>query len=496
MTAKMALYQSNQIRLCEQRAIADFGLSADELMLRAGTYAFTMLRTLYPTVRKIAVFCGSGNNAGDGYVLARLAHQQGYSVLINQYKSVEKLPPAACHAALRAIASGVPCQSLEEAIDSEAELIVDALLGLGLQDDVKGPLATAINQINDSQLPILALDLPSGLDADTGCVMGLCVRASATLTFIAPKLGQMTLNGPEHCGRLFCSSLDLESCLALIPPAAFVLNEDLARYLLPPRLKNSHKGNFGHVLIIGGGLGMPGSVYLAAQAALRTGAGMVTIATRPEHVSGVLPLLAEVMIYGIEEVKALEPLLAKATVCIIGPGLGEDEWARALFSQAMASQLPMVIDASALRLLAQNPQHDDNWILTPHPGEAASLLNCSSVEIQNDRYQAVNLLQQYYGGNIILKGSGSLLCTDKAEVSLCDEGNPGMASAGMGDTLSGILAGLAAQGLSLANAAKVGVWLHARAADRAAAEKGERGLIASDLMPYLHRLVNQPFFAE
>ena len=489
-TSKVALYQTRHIRLCEQMATDSLGLSEDELMARAGVSAFSTLSKLYPTLRILAIFCGSGNNAGDGYVLARLAHERGYSVVINQYKTIEDLSPVAARAAAAAIAAGVLCQCLDDVIDSEAELIVDALLGIGLQGDVQGPLATAINQINDSGLPVLALDVPSGLNADTGRVMGVAVHATATVTFIAYKLGLMTLDGPDYCGEMVCHSLQLESCLATIRPAAYLLDEHLGDALLPRRLKNSHKGYFGHVLVIGGGYGMPGSVYLAANAALRVGAGLVTIATKSEYAGQVLPLLPEAMIYGIEEAAELLPLIVKATVCVIGPGFGEDEWAKTLFNQAIASQLPMVIDASALRLLAQNPQHDDNWILTPHPGEAASLLKCSTAEIQKDRYQAILSLQHQYGGNVILKGVGSMVCTDEPGVYLCSDGNPGMASAGMGDVLSGVIAGLIAQGLTLADAVKLGVWIHASAADAAAVVLGERGLLASDLMPYLRRQVN------
>ncbi len=490
MPAKIALYQTPQIRSCEQMAKDELGLTEDELMERAGSSAFSTLTKLYPDVRTIAVFCGAGNNAGDGYIVARLAQESGYSVVVNQYKTVENLSPAARHAALQAIAAGVPCQCIDDAIDSDAELIVDALLGIGLKGNVHGPLATAINQMNDAKLPILALDAPSGLDADTGCVMGVCVRATATVTFIGHKLGLMTLDGPDHCGEIICHNLQLDKCLATIQPAAYLVDENLLRALLPPRLKNSHKGQFGHVLIVGGNYGMPGSVYMAANAALRVGAGLVTIATRPEHAIHVLPMLPEAMIYGIKETADLLPLLAKATVCIIGPGLGNDDWANDLFTAALAAQLPMIIDASALHLLAQNPQHDDNWILTPHPGEAASLLNCTVAEIQNDRYQAAIRLQDQYGGNVIVKGAGSLIVTDEAEIYLCRAGNPGMASAGMGDALSGVIAGLVAQGLLLADAAKLGVWLHASAGDAAAVAKGERGIVASDLMPWLHHLVN------
>lgn len=459
-------------------------------MKQAGTAAFNSLKTLYPDVRSIAVFCGGGNNAGDGYVLAGLAHQQGYSVIIYQLKNVEDLPPAANHAALTAIASGVPCQHLDEIIDSEVELVVDALLGIGLQGNVRGAIAQAIQLINDSGLPVLAIDIPSGLDADTGCVLGLCIQADITTTFIGPKVGMYTLDGPDHCGKIICHSLDLDSCLASLKPAAYQLDEQLLRGIITPRRKNTHKGVYGHVLIIGGGPGMPGAVYLAALAALRVGAGMVTIATLPEHAGKVLPQLPEAMIYAIDDVEDLMPLLKRATVGVIGPGLGESEWAKSLFTATLAAQLPLVIDASALRMLAEDAQHDDNWVLTPHPGEAASLLDCSSADIQADRCKAAKLIQEQYGGCVLLKGAGTIVNTGESEAYICTAGNPGMSSAGMGDVLSGIIAGLLAQGVSLSDAAKLGVWLHARAADDAVISPGERGLLASDLMPYLRRQIN------
>ena len=490
MTAKIALYQTPQIRSCEQMALDELGLSEDELMTRAGTSAFFTLKKLFPTVRHIAIFCGSGNNAGDGYVLAQLAHEKGYTVSVNQYKTADNLPPAARKAAFQAMAAGVFCQCLDDAIDCEVELIVDALLGIGIQGEVKGSLAIAISQINESKLPVFALDVPSGLDADTGRVMGVAVKATATLSFIGYKLGLFTLDGPDYCGELVCENLQLTKCLAKIPAPAYLLESNYPWLSLAPRLKNSHKGSYGHVLIIGGNYGMPGSVVMAAHAALRVGAGSVTIATRPEHALQALPQLPEAMLYGITDATELLPLIKRASVCVVGPGLGDDEWGQALFNAALASQLPMIIDAGALCLLAQNPQHDDNWILTPHPGEAASLLHCKTEAIQNDRYQAIIGIQDEYGGHVILKGAGSLIASGE-EILLCPAGNPGMASAGMGDVLSGVIAGLVAQGLLLADATKLGVWLHACAGDAAAEERGKRGLLATDLLPHLHRLVNE-----
>ncbi len=488
---KKALYLTQQIRLCERLALEDLEMTEKELMVSAGTAAFSSLKTLYPDVRTIAVFCGAGNNAGDGYVLARLAHHQGYSVVIYAYKAIEDLPALAKEVATNAVADGVRCLNLDDVIDSDVELVVDGLLGIGLQGEVHGPIAHAINLINESHLPVLALDIPSGLDADTGRALGACINAAVTITFIAEKVGLYLLDGPDHSGKVVCHHLHLDNCIAALPPAAYRLDERLLHGTVPRRRKNSHKGIYGHVLIIGGGAGMPGAPHLAANAALRTGAGMVTVATLPEHAGRILPQLPEAMIYAIDDVDSLLPLLAQATVAVIGPGLGESEWAQSLFRAAIAAQLPLVIDASALRMLAASPQHDDNWVLTPHPGEAASLLACTVDDIQVDRCRAAQLIQQQYGGCVVLKGVGSVVSTEEGETYICTAGNPGMASAGMGDVLSGVIGGLLAQGVPLAEAAKFGVWLHARAADEAVSSQGERGLLASDLMPYIRRQINK-----
>lgn len=485
-----ALYNTAQIRMCEQQAPQLYHLNEFQLMLQAGVEAFSFILRTFPTVRHLALFCGSGNNAGDGYIVARLAHKHGLIVTVYQCKALEDLPETARQAALEAHAAGVEFQWADEPLDSEVELIVDALLGIGLKGPVYGLIASAIQQINASGLPVLSLDIPSGLNADSGQVANVCVQASMTLSFIGLKLGMYTLDGPDYCGAIYCHHLKLESYLASRSPCAQLLNKNCLNLPLAPRKKNSHKGDYGHVVIIGGGLGMPGAVALAAKAALRTGAGAVSIATRPEHVSAVLPVVPEAMILGIDEAKDILPLLAKASFCIIGPGLGESEWAKHLFLVALSSQLPMVIDASALRLLAHEPQMDDNWILTPHPGEAASLLACSTKEIQEDRLGAAALIQKKYGGVVVLKGTGTVVQTLDKNIFICPKGNPGMASAGMGDVLSGIIAGLCAQGLSLSEGAMLGVWSHAVAADRVAQKQGERGLLASDLIKQLPQILN------
>ncbi|MBI2786258.1 MAG: NAD(P)H-hydrate dehydratase [Legionella longbeachae] len=485
-----ALYRCEQIRACEQQAISIYHLDEKVLMSRAGKEAFFHITKLYSQVQHIAVYCGAGNNAGDGYVVARLAHEQGLTVTIYQCKALADLPTAAQHAALMAIDAGVECQSADEPLDSEVELIVDALLGIGLNGPVYGIIASAINQINESGLPVVALDVPSGLNADTGKVENLCVHANTTLTFIGNKTGIYTADGPDYCGEVYCCPLQMDACVSKLKTAAHLLSPRSLALPLSVRKKNSHKGNYGQVLVVGGGPGMPGAISLAAKAAMRTGAGAVSVATWPDHAKSALSLIPEAMVSGVKIAKDLIPLLEKATVCIIGPGLGESDWALSLFLTAITSQLPMVIDASALRLLAEHPQSDDNWVLTPHPGEAASLLSCSTELIQADRYLAAANIQQQYGGVVVLKGAGTVIQTAEKNTFVCPRGNPGMASAGMGDVLSGIIAGLYAQGFSLSDAAKCGVWAHAVAGDHVAKKLGGAGLLASDLFHVLPHVLN------
>lgn len=483
------LYSTKQLRLCEQQAIQSATVTADELMQRAGRAAWLELQTHYPHARCIAVYCGGGNNGGDGYVLAHLASLHGLSVTIYQSHTIDYLPLPAKNQANITINCGIRCLPLDAPLDDAVELIVDALIGIGIQNAVKAPMAETIDFINSANLPIISLDLPSGLNADTGHITGSCVMATHTVSFIGDKLGYYTADGPDYCGQIVCHSLDIGAHLENITNMAYLINRTALPFMMPKRPRNSHKGMFGHVLLIGGGHGMPGAIYLAALAAMRVGAGAVTIATRIEHAASVLPGLPEAMIYGIDRAIDLLPLLDKADVCVIGPGLGTDAWATTLYQTAITAQLPLVLDASALTLLAENPQHDEHWILTPHPGEAATLLNTTTTEIMQNRYEAAQSIQSLYGGSVILKGTGSIINSGR-DVTVCADGNPGMASAGMGDVLSGVLAGLLAQGLAMPAAAKLGVCLHASAADDAVFGEGERGLMASDVVHYLRRLVN------
>lgn len=270
---------------------------------------------------------------------------------------------------------------------------------------------------------------------------------------------------------------------------ALSLAETLSHF--PLRAKDTHKGQLGHVLIIGGDYGMGGAVRLAGEAALRTGAGRVSIATRLEHSFAIMGNCPELMCHGIQEASQLSPLLQRANVLVLGPGLGQTTWSENLFAKAIESDLPMVIDADALNLLAEKNLKRNNWILTPHPGEAARLLNKTVQDIQSNRVMSIQAIQNAFGGVVILKGAESLVLANAMQKpEVCHLGNPGMATAGMGDVLSGILGGLIGQGLSLEEAAKLGVCLHATAGDKVALYAGQRGMKASDLFSMIQICLN------
>ncbi len=481
------LYRADQVQKLDRIAIEQFHIPGFELMNRAGYAAFDALRSRWPDARRIAVLCGTGNNGGDGFVLARCACEAGMDVSAYQAGSADRLSADALHAKQLAEQLGVVSEPWHRQKLDSFDVVVDALLGTGLKGEVKERWAVAIEAINGSGKPVLALDIPSGLDADTGSPLGVAVRAQVTVTFIGLKQGLFTGEGPGYCGEVRLERLELpESAYLSVRPAAVLVTD---RRKFKPRCRNAHKGDFGHVLIVGGDYGMSGAARLAGEAALRVGAGLVSIATRRSH-SGVLNLpRPELMCHGVEEADELHPLLERATVVVIGPGLGKRRWGETMLKAVLGSGLPLVVDADALNLLASTPHARNDWVLTPHPGEAARLLQTTSAKIQADRFTSIKTLQKQFGGVCVLKGAGTLILAQDGCPKLCGAGNPGMACGGMGDVLSGVIGSLLAQKFTLPDAAREGVLIHALAADRAAVA-GERGLLPSDLMPHLRKLVN------
>lgn len=482
------LYTAAEMRAVEAQTLAMLGVDESVLMERAGGAAFAFLRERWPRARRLVVVCGPGNNGGDGYVLARLAHIATLAVSVLELESERPRPPAAAAARAALLAAGLTPERFRSDALAEADVIVDALLGIGCARAPEGPLAAAIEAINRFPSEVLAIDLPSGLDADTGATPGVAVRATATVSLIAWKRGLFTAEGPDHAGERVLRGLD-------VPAGAYTVDDAVthldARACLAPfgrRRRAAHKGDHGHLVIVGGDHGYAGAPRLAAEAALRCGAGLVTVATREAHVAAQAAALPEAMWRDVADGAALAPLLERADAVVIGPGLGQGTWGRGLLDAALASGVPAVLDADALNLLAGSTHTAQDWILTPHPGEAGRLLGSDARRVQADRFAAARALCDRYRGVVVLKGAGTLIA-DRDGLALCSAGNPGLAVAGMGDLLAGVIGALRVQGQGAVTAARCGVWLHAMAGD-AAARAGERGLLPRDLLPELRRLVN------
>lgn len=484
------LYSAEQTHALDRIAIEQYAIPGIELMERAGLVAFKRLQIQWPQAREIALFCGGGNNGGDGFVIARLAEQTGLSVSLYLLADIKKLTGEAKLAfATLSNSVSIECLPLPDRLN-DIDLIVDGLLGTGLQSEVRGDYTQAIELINQTPTPVLAIDLPSGLNADTGQVMGCAVQADVTISFIGLNRGLLTGQGTRYCGEIYFDDLSLPAEI-YDKLSTHVTRVDYAslKHLIQPRPADAHKGNCGHLLLVGGDHGMSGAIHIAGEAALRCGSGLVTLATRAEHASLISAQRPELMSRGVESEEVLAPLLDSADVIVCGPGLGQNSWGRRMLAAVLATDKPLILDADGLNLLAKNPSHRASWLLTPHPAEAARLLDCTTAEVQVDRFYAITALQKRYGGYILLKGAGSLMCDPSGEISLCNDGNPGMASGGMGDLLSGILGSLLGQGIPHVQALPLAVVLHATAGDLAAGS-APRGLLASDLLYPLRELVN------
>jgi NAD(P)H-hydrate epimerase len=484
-----AMYDTAALRVLEQRAaraLADDGV----LMQRAGLAAWHCLLEHWPQAQRIVVACGPGNNGGDGYVLATHALAAGRGVRV--LRLAAHAPRSA--QARRAHAGFEGCGGQVEVFADrlpEADVVVDALFGIGLARAPDPEPAAMIGAINAAGVPVLALDVPSGVDVDRGCVPGIAVRATRTLQFIAPHPGLATGAALDHAGTCGVAMLDLDgSLLREVPVAAYAIAAEALGGWLRPRARDSHKGDNGHVLCIGGDHGSGGAIVLCAQAALRGGAGLASVATRPEHVSALLARQPEAMVHAVDSMQALAPLLQRADVVAIGPGLGQGEWSRMLLDAALASSKPLLIDADALNLLATSPRElPASTILTPHPGEAARLLGIDTAQVQADRYAAAHALAGRHGCVVVLKGAGTIVMAPQRTPYVVAAGNPGMAVGGMGDLLGGVIAALRAQGLDAFDAAACGALLHAVAGDAAAAG-GTRGMLPTDLLPWLRQCAN------
>lgn len=478
-------YLAQQVQAHEAQAAEKVGLSLWQLMQRAGEALFNLFDLEFVEANRILILAGKGNNAGDAYLLATHLHQTGREVVVYSVFPTSLLQGDALKAYQHAksceveFSAGWPQQD-------EFDVIVDGVFGTGFKGELSSPLLAIFKQCERNLAHKVSIDVPSGVNANTSEVAEGAFKADTTLTFIALKQGLLTGKAVAHCGRLYLAELGIaEAFSELVKPTANYPSQQNQLALRPIRAIDSYKNQCGHVLLIGGGKGMAGAIRLAAEACLRAGAGLVSVATHPDNVAIVLQGRYELMVHGIESEKDLKALIAKVDVLVIGPGLGQSTWAKMLFATASMFTGPKVIDADGLNLLSERPMQLSNSVLTPHIGEARRLLGGSSNLAA--RFDVVKSLHEKYTASIVLKGPGSLIFNDDC-LTINRSGTPAMASAGMGDVLSGMIAALIAQGMTPFKAAQLGVYLHGLAAQMAAKD-GEKGLLASDLFVYIRRLL-------
>jgi NAD(P)H-hydrate epimerase len=474
------------------------------------------LKRLKPLPEKLIVLCGSGNNGGDGFVIARILHNQGKEVEVFLSGPAKKLKGDARINYDAAKKFGVKISPITKFIAryplqvARHCLFVDALLGTGLSKEVKKPLSDVINKINKLDAPVVSVDIPSGISSDTGQVMGCAVRAQFTVTFGLPKRGHFLYPGAEHTGQLYIEDIGFPGNLLHSDKLGVNLVEisDLQQ-LMPQRKKYSHKGTYGHVLLVAGSKGKTGAALMAARACLRSGAGLVTIGIPETLVNAFQPRVTEEMILplpdkgnGTLSYKAHESILnfKKANALAIGPGLAVDKDITGLVSLLVTkSKIPMVIDADGLNAISEKTallkRSRAPVILTPHPGEMARLLRRGGepiyplTEIEQDRIGTAMSFSKRTKTYLVLKGVPTITATPEGETFINSSGNPGMATAGTGDVLTGMIAAFLAQGANPGDASVLGVYLHGLTGDLIAEKKGERSLIASDLIRAIPRVL-------
>lgn len=518
-----SLYSSEQVRDLDRRII-EAGTPGWTLMQRAARATYTAMAGNWPHLRSLCVFCGKGNNGGDGFLVARLAVDRGLSVSVIQVgfnnedggsvagrcadKDVTQMTDAqrAREAYLATGARLLNWQDNGEIAElvANADLVVDAMLGTGMSGEPRKEFCEAIELINRYSGAVLSVDMPSGLGSDTGNRLGeQAVIADMTVTFIGLKKGQFTGEAREYTGEVVFDDLQADKQILDTHPAdARLCQMASLASAVPRRQSHAFKNGSGHLLVTGGNSGMGGAPLLAASAAIRCGAGLVSVATKPENTAAVIASQPELMAKGITTTQDILPLVEKADALVIGPGLGQDAWAQQLLVHCLlylleTRQVPVLLDADALNLIASRPQiaqlfreyrnrYSASIVLTPHPGEACRLTGRRIA----DRFALMEVLQDSFESTIVLKGAGTLI-GEAGEVSVCPYGNPVLATAGSGDVLSGVIGSLMAQGLDAFKAAELGVCLHAAAADLYLSEYGSRGMTAGDLPVLLAELLNE-----
>lgn len=507
----MRLVNAQEMKDIDRRAIEDYGIPGILLMENAGRNVAEAVRQGLGEVagKRVVVLCGKGNNGGDGLVAARHLLQQGAGVKVfltcepEDFNGDARVNLNIWHRlgqqVFQLLSSNGP-QLLKLAL-MQAEAVVDALYGTGFRGKISERMGKVIDAVNAAGRYVVSVDLPSGLEADTGRVNGHCIRANTTVTFGLPKVGLVLEPGAEYVGRLTVADISLPAALTGgSGPGRCFLTRELVSSWIPPRPVNGHKGNFGRVVVVGGSRGMLGAACMAAFAALRSGAGLVTLGVPRSLQDAAASKLTEVMTRGLPETPegTLGPkaasiildLLQEGAVCALGPGASQNPGTIAMVRELVkTANVPVVLDADGLNAFAGETgllaERTAPLIVTPHPGEMARLMDTDVPTVEADRLGVAQAAAEGWGAVVVLKGARTVVASPEGYTGVNSTGNPGMATGGTGDVLTGVIAALLAQGIDLFQAAAAGVYLHGRAGDIAAGEKGQMGLVAGDLIAAL-----------
>lgn len=472
----MNLYTRQQVYQLDQLAIQQDGQPGLQLMQKAADAVWRAIQKRWPEVNHIVVLAGSGNNGGDAFALAILAKNNGVTVEILTLGDLTHQSPESEFYRQQWLQTGGQVEPWAGACP-DCDLIVDGLLGIGLNKSLSSEWQAMVRQINAQKAPKVCIDIPSGLNANTGNAMPCAIQANLTVSFIGRKVGCFVADGPDYCAELEFDDLGLSSsAMRQVDAVVQVLDETGIR-LPAVRKNNSHKNQYGHVVVVGGNRGMSGAARLAGMAALRAGAGLVSLCVHPQNIP--VSTSAELMVSDWNDLAAL---LERASVIVVGPGLGRCEQAAKVLQQLASIDKPMLIDADALDAKFISSLATKSAVLTPHPGEAARLLNKMTVGIQQDRIEALQQMMKKWQAVSVLKGAGTLVGQRDVPITLCSHGHSGMATAGMGDVLSGLIGAYLAQGLEPLQAAQIGVLVHALAAEEYALTFDANSLIASDVI--------------
>ncbi|WWO99552.1 MAG: NAD(P)H-hydrate dehydratase [Candidatus Dasytiphilus stammeri] len=480
------VWSTKNIKEMEYEAAKSIGITIFDMIERAGQAAFNLIIKLWPNAHNWLILCGHGNNGADAYIIACLAKTQNINVTLLAIESDKNINRQAKDAWLKL---GGKILSIDTVFPTNIDLMVDGLLGTGLNRAPRYPYDILIKKCNEYNAPIFSIDIPSGLLSDTGDTPGQVINATHTLTFMTLKTGLLIGKARNHVGQLHYNSLGIDRWLKKKCTSIFRIDHSyLLQNPLPLRLPSSHKGNYGKLLLIGGDVGKGGAIRLAAEAALRSGAGLVKVLTHKDNICPILSARPELMVQKLT-MTTLELDLEWANTIVIGPGLGFKPLAIDALKKVQKYKHKMVWDADALNILANNWNFCDHRIITPHTKEAARLLHTNEAKINSDRLLSAQLIVQKYGGVVILKGAGTIIATQD-EYFIVDVGNAGMATGGMGDVLSGIIGGILGQNISLNQSAMVASLVHGAAGDFLAMNFGMRGFLATDLFSVIHKFIN------